>query len=78
MSLVPAVKAGYGFTNYYTFGGHQSGLTHVIPSLSAPIKLTKTATLTPYVAYNISLDTRHLNNTQDSEFFGGVKLGVTF
>ena len=78
LSLVPAVKAGYGFTNYYTFGGHQSGLTHVIPSLSAPIKLTKTATLTPYVAYNISLDTRHLNNTQDSEFFGGVKLGVTF
>lgn len=78
LSLVPAVKAGYGFTNYYTFGGHQSGLTHVIPSLSAPIKLTKTATLTPYVAYNISLDTRHLNNTQDSEFFGGVKLGVSF
>jgi hypothetical protein len=78
LSLVPAVKAGYGFTNYYTFGGHQSGLTHVIPSLSAPIKLTKTATLTPYVAYNISLDTRHLNNTQDSEIFGGVKLGVTF
>jgi hypothetical protein len=78
LSLVPAVKAGYGFTNYYTFGGHQSGLTHVIPSLSAPIKLTKTATLTPYIAYNISLDTRHLNNTQDSEIFGGVKLGVTF
>jgi hypothetical protein len=79
LSLVPAVKAGYGFTNYYTIpGGRQSGLTHVIPSLSAPIKLTKTATLTPYVAYNISLDTRHLNNTQDSEFFGGVKLGVTF
>jgi hypothetical protein len=79
LSLVPAVKAGYGFTNYYTIpGGRQSGLTHVIPSLSAPIKLTKTATLTPYVAYNISLDTRHLNNTQDSEFFGGVKLGVSF
>jgi hypothetical protein len=50
----------------------------VIPSLSAPIKLTKTATLTPYIAYNISLDTRHSNNTQDSEIFGGVKLGVTF
>lgn len=79
LSLVPAVKAGYGFTNYYTIpGGRQSGLTHVIPSLSAPIKLTKSATLTPYVAYNISLDTRHLNNTQDSEIFGGVKLGVSF
>ncbi|MEQ1747954.1 MAG: hypothetical protein ABL974_00920 [Prosthecobacter sp.] len=80
LSLVPAVKLGYGFTNYYTAFpvSNQSGLTHVIPTLSAPIKLTKSATLTPYVAYNISLDTRHTNNTQDSEFFGGVKLGVTF
>ena len=79
LSLVPAVKAGYGFTNYYTIPGtQQSGLTHVIPSLSAPIKLTKSATLTPYVAYNISLDTRHSNNTQDSEIFSGVKLGVSF
>ncbi len=79
LSLVPAVKMGYGFTNYYTvLGTQQSGLTHVIPSLSAPIKLTKSATLTPYVAYNISLDARHTNNAQDSEFFGGVKLGVTF
>ena len=79
LSIVPSVKAGYGFTNYYTIpGGRQSGMTHVIPSLSAPIKLTKSATLTPYIAYNISLDTRHLNNLQDSEIFGGVKLGVSF
>ncbi|MBV6500731.1 MAG: hypothetical protein CJBNEKGG_03216 [Prosthecobacter sp.] len=79
LSIVPAVKLGYGFSNYYTIPGtHQSGLTHVIPTISAPIKLTKTATLTPYIAYNISLTTRHPNNTQDSEIFGGVKLGVTF
>jgi hypothetical protein len=80
LSLVPAVKLGYGFSNYYTAfpASHQSGLTHVIPSLSAPIKLTKSATLTPYIAYNLSLTTRHLSNTTDSEIFGGVKLGVTF
>lgn len=88
LSLVPAVKIGYGFGSYYTATtavggisvnrGSASGWTHVIPSLSAPIKLTKTATLTPYVAYNISMDTRHFNNSQDSEIFGGVKLGVTF
>ncbi len=85
LSLVPAVKIGYGFGSYYTATnaagfnrGSSSGWTHVIPSLSAPIKLTKTATLTPYVAYNISMDTRHFNNSQDSEIFGGVKLGVTF
>jgi hypothetical protein len=78
LSLVPAVKAGYGFTNYYNSPGDpQSGLTHVIPSLSAPIKLTSSATLTPYIAYNISLDTRS-GNTQNNEIFGGVKLGVSF
>ena len=72
LSLVPAVKIGYGFGSYYTATnaagfnrGSSSGWTHVIPSLSAPIKLTKTATLTPYVAYNISMDTRHFNNSQD-------------
>ncbi len=88
LSLVPAVKIGYGFGSYYTSNvnvvgvlvnrGSASGWTHFVPSLSAPIKLTKTATLTPYVAYNVSMNTRHFNNSQDSEIFGGVKLGVTF
>ena len=92
LSLVPAIQLGYGF-DYYTLpqiGGRSSGLTHVIPSLSAPIKLTKSATLTPYIAYNISLDSRHnaagaassaglVNaNAQDNEFFGGVRLSVSF
>jgi len=90
LSLVPAVQLGYGF-DYYTLpalGGRSSGLTHIVPSLSAPIKLTKSATLTPYVAYNISLDSRHnavgaasalINgNAQDNEIFGGVRLSVSF
>ncbi len=81
LSIVPAVKGGYAI-DYYTNGVNgtstPSGFTHVIPSISAPIKLTKSATLTPYIAYNISLGARHSLNTQDSEFFGGVKLGVTF
>ena len=90
LSLVPAVQVGYGF-DYYTLpniGGRSSGLTHVVPSLSAPIKLTKSATLTPYIAYNISLDSRHNavgaasaafnGNAQDNEIFGGVRLSVSF
>ena len=81
LSIVPAVKTGYGF-DYYTngvvAGAQSSGFTHVIPSISAPIKLTKIATLTPYIAYNISLDARHELNTTDSEIFGGVKLSVSF
>lgn len=81
LSLVPAVKTGYGF-DYYTngvvAGTRSGGFTHVIPSLSAPIKLTNIATLTPYIAYNISLDARRALNTQDNEIFGGVKLSVSF
>ncbi len=81
LSLVPAIKMGYG-NDYYTdgvvAGSRSGGLTHVVPSLSAPIKLTKMATLTPYIAYNISLDARRALNTQDNEIFGGVRLSVAF
>jgi hypothetical protein len=81
LSIVPAVTVGYGI-DYYTSGVNPaappSGFTHVLPTLSAPIKLTSSATLTPYIAYNISLGARHALNTQDSEIFGGVKLGVSF
>ncbi len=87
LSLVPAVRAGYGI-DYYTGDGSpnfagldvdQSGFTHVLFSLSAPIKLTKSATLSPYIAWNLALQTRnYLNATHDNEIFGGVKLGVTF
>ena len=81
LSIVPAVQTGYAL-DYYTSGlvaaSTPSGFSHVVPSISAPIKLTKTATLTPYIAYNISLGARHSLNAQDNEFFGGVKLGVTF
>lgn len=88
LSIVPGVRTGYGF-DYYTLpqnGSRAGGWSHVIPSISAPIKLTKSAVLTPYIAYNISLDSRHdaakgtgLNaNAQDSEIFGGVRLSVSF
>jgi hypothetical protein len=80
-SIVPAVKTGYGndyYTNGVVAGSRSGGFTHVVPSVSAPIKLTSMATLTPYIAYNISLDARRALNTQDNEIFGGVKLSVSF
>lgn len=56
-----------------------SGFTHILASVSAPIKLTKIATLTPYVAWNKSLDLRTgLNATTHDEVFGGVKLSLAF
>jgi hypothetical protein len=92
MSIVPAVQTGYGI-NYYTGTNNQftanggfangttqsSGFTHILASVSTPIKLTKIATLTPYVAWNFALQTRnYLNATHDNEIFGGVKLSLAF
>lgn len=56
-----------------------SGFTHTLATLSAPIKLTKIATFTPYVAWNHSLDLRTgLNATTHNEVFWGAKLSVAF
>jgi len=94
LSLVPAIKTGYGLDYYSSNGnpilpfaganglgfgatGVSSGFTHILYSLSAPIKLTKSATLTPYIALNSSGSARFIN-TNNNEVFGGVKLGVTF
>lgn len=95
LSIVPAVYTGYGFDYYsgtnanlgsqitnnvgQPLNGPSSGFTHILASLSAPIKLTKIATLTPYVAWNHSLDQRtNLNFTSHNEVFGGVKLSLSF
>jgi len=86
LTLTPAVKSGYGF-DYYSngspengglAGGVTSGLTHLLVSMSAPMALTKTATVTPYVAWNISGRSRQSNNFTDNEVFGGVKIGISF
>lgn len=87
LSIVPAVQGGYGI-DYYTgtrgptFAGvatQSSGFTHVLFSISTPVKLTKIATLTPYVAWNFAGSTRnYMNATHDNEIFGGVKLTVAF
>jgi hypothetical protein len=91
LKFVPAVKSGYGL-DYYSLGapgapengalvngpGVTSGFTHVLLSASTPVSLTKNATLTPYVAWNISGRSRQANNATQNEVFGGVKLSVTF
>lgn len=87
LSIVPAVQAGYGIDYYSgangpTYAGvatQTSGFTHVLFSISTPVKLTKIATLTPYVAWNFAGSTRnYMNATSDNEVFGGVKLSVNF
>ncbi len=61
-SLVLKAVAGYSFGGYYTnFSlvngqniGTESVWTHVGLNASLPIALSKSATLTPYIAYNVS------------------------
>lgn len=85
LSIIPGIKGGYGL-DYYSngapenglVGGVTSGFTHLLATVSAPIAITKTATLTPYVAYNFSGRARVANNLTNDEMFGGVKLSVSF
>ncbi len=92
LSIVPSFQMGWG-NDYYTGNRSAivaqinqpgdpnmptSGLTHMLFSVAAPMQLTKTATLTPYVAMNNSQSLRSGLNTQLNEFFWGAKLSVSF
>jgi hypothetical protein len=85
-SLVLKAAAGYSIGGYYTLFnpangqnvGTESVWTHVLLSASLPIALSKTATLTPYVSYNMSgagrsesnIGSVSLGGDEDQLFFG--------
>jgi hypothetical protein len=81
------VSVGYGF-DYYTFNTATSGVrdafTAVRPALSFPVKVTETATFTPYAAMNISGAGRFNRdssvNTAEgrNDFYFGGKMSVSF
>jgi hypothetical protein len=93
-SLVLKAVAGYSFGGYYTsFGGNglnngtESVWTHVGLNASLPIALSKTATLTPYIAYNISGAGREESNfgsetlglgAEENQFFFGASIKAVF
>lgn len=70
-ALVPEAKVSYG-ADYYGV----SGFNNILLKLGLPYALTRTATLTPYVAGTIAIDS--LEEFEDSYVFGGVSLTVTF
>lgn len=70
-ALEPSVAVGYS-SDYYG----EDGFTHVLLTLALPVKLSETATLTPYIAGNIPLEV--LDENQDAAVFGGVALAVSF
>ena len=71
-SIVPSALISYGVDYYST----EADFQHIKLALAFPVKLTATATLTPYVAGNIALDTTE--DFTDDEIYGGVKLSVSF
>ncbi len=72
LSLVPGALISFG-SNYYGVDGGN----HIKLSLAAPIKLSKTATLTPYIAGNLPYDSLKDNGEKD-RVYGGVSLSITF
>ena len=79
MSLIPAFQMGYGNNYYSLLPAPTSGLTHYQFVLSAPIALTPTTSLTPYVSWIMEGRARQTQNaTNGSEIFGGVSLSVSF
>ncbi len=78
ISLVPGVGIGYGADyTWHTPVSPGDGFTAVNVSLALPIKLTKSATLTPFIAWNLPIDA--LDNVgEDDQLHGGVSLSVKF
>ena len=81
VSLVPGANIGYA--NHYSYNFEVAGVTphfrswtNVGVSLALPIKLTKHATLTPYVAGNFPLN--DVKDIEDNQIYGGVSLSVKF
>lgn len=72
ISLIPAALISYA-DSYYGV----SGFNHVKLQLSAPIKLTKSATLTPYIAGNFPIDALD-GLGEESRVYGGISLSVSF
>ncbi len=73
LSLVPEAKISYGL-DYYGV----DGFNNVVVKLGLPWALTSTATVTPYVAGTFAIDSLDADLGEDSYFFGGVSLTVTF
>lgn len=81
-SLIPSAAIGYGM-DYYSYpetAFKHDGWNHFRMAVSAPIQLCPSTVLTPYVAGNFSLAARERLNTVKgkNDFYGGIKLGVTF
>lgn len=72
ISVVPGALVSLG-DDYYGV----SSFNHVKVGVAVPIKLTSTATLTPYIAGNLPLEDLDDSGEED-RIYGGVSLSITF
>lgn len=72
LSIQPGVVISHANHYYGVSGGN-----HIKPWLAFPIKLCKSATLTPYVAGNLPYDSLE-SLGERKRVYGGVSLSVTF
>lgn len=92
LSIVPSFNTGYGI-DYYTGVGSPvltkinnpgqpitstHGFTHFLYTIAVPIKVTKSVTLTTYVALNQSGELRKNLNGTANEIYWGTKLSFAF
>ncbi len=80
IAIIPSAVVGYNVGDYYSLGTADTSFNHIGLRIDVPITLTKTATLTPYIAANFSLEGKEGVNTIEgkNELWGGVALSVTF
>lgn len=80
VSVVPGAVISYLDRDSSPFGASASDFNHAGVYLKVPIALKSNVTLTPYIAVNFPLDAiddiGFVN--QDTKFFGGVALSVSF
>ncbi len=90
LSIVPGAVISYLDRNddtydamgFYLGGYDTSGMNHAALYVKAPITLKSNVTLTPYIAYNMPLDTIEDNDGlypgQDDQWYYGASLSVGF
>lgn len=80
LSFVPSVGIGYAIDYDWQLVSDASqldGFTAVSLSLSAPIKVTKNLTITPYISASLPVDALD-DAGEDEELFGGVSISFKF
>ena len=83
VSLDPSIGLSYIDIDNGPAGVEDSGLNHFFARLEMPIKLTESATLTPYIATSVAQDVAEDYNRNglanaDDLFYGGISLSVDF